>query len=707
LNAAWVVFRKELRETLRDRRTLTVMVAVPILLYPVLLIATEQFALLGMRRIESVVSNVAVSGPASEDVIEFLAADEDLDLVDVDDPVEAVRSDLVGAVAVFGPAPAGRSSQRATVLYDAADEGSQRARSVLADALRSWDDSLLARRLVEEGLPPNFVEPLALADSSVARAEELGGYTLGRFLPMLLIIMTLLGTFYPAIDMAAGEKERGTLETLLTAPVPPREIVVGKFLAVALIGVVAAALNLMSMLLTFQTGLFQFGGSLDIDFALPWASVLIIFATLIPLAVLFGSLFLGIALRSRSFKEAQTSLTPVYLLVLVPALLPVFPGITFTVALAAVPVAGLGIFFRELMSGSPALLPSIVAIATTGLWAWAALAFATASFGREDVLFGAGDGRVESGGGLLERLHRLLGPMSSTPNATQATGFIAAVAVLFFYLGFPLQAGWGERGLLVSEWMLLLVPALLFVRVAGFDVRSTFSLRRPRGRQIAGALLLIVGAMPLGWFLAWAQGFVLPVPWDMLEGLEDLITAESPSRLLWLVTLLALTPAICEEAVFRGVFLAGMRGGASPIRVALINGVVFGAFHISFESAFRFLPTAWLGFILAWAVLSTRSIWVGILMHFVNNGSIVVMSSIPALRAWLEAGGEAPPWVLLAPALLSAGVGVRLLAAGPHDQEIEPDHSETESDYKMTESKPDHPSTEPDGEVTVSVDPSR
>ncbi|MEE8384323.1 MAG: ABC transporter permease subunit/CPBP intramembrane protease, partial [Dehalococcoidia bacterium] len=483
----------------------------------------------------------------------------------------------------------------------------------------------------------------------------------------LLILMTLLGTFYPAIDMAAGEKERGTLETLLTAPVPPRQIVVGKFLAVALIGVVAAALNLGSMLLTFQTGLFQLGGSLDIEFALPWGSVLLIFVTLIPLAVLFASLFLGIALRSRSFKEAQTALTPVYLLVMLPALLPIFPGIGFTLALAAVPVAGLAIFFRELMAGSPALAPSMVAVATTGLWAWAALAFATASFGREEVLFGVGDAQVRSGGGLRERLRRLLGPLSTTPSTGQAIGFIAAVAVLFFYMGFPLQAGWGERGLFLSEWLLLLLPAFLFVRVAGFDFRETFSLRRPDGVQVAGALLLIAGAMPLGWFLAWAQGFVLPIPWDLLEGLEDLITAESPSRLLWLVVLLALTPAICEEVVFRGVLLAGIRGRASVVRVAVFNGLVFGAFHISFESAFRFLPTAWLGFILAWAVLSTRSIWVGILMHFLNNGSIVLMASVPALRAWLEDGGEAPPWVLLAPALLALAMGVKLLRPASDD----------------------------------------
>ncbi len=264
--------------------------------------------------------------------------------------------------------------------------------------------------------------------------------------------------------------------------------------------------------------------------------------------------------------------------------------------------------------------------------------------------------------GRLQRLRRLLGPVSATPSIAQSMGFITVVAILYFYVGFPLQGALGEPGLFLSEWLLLLVPACLFVRVAGFDVRETFSLRRPEGLKVVGGLLLIAGALPLGWFLAWAQGFVLPVPWDMLEGLEDLVTAESPSRLLWLLALLALTPAICEEAAFRGVLLSGIRGDGPIVRVALVNGLLFGAFHIFFESAFRFLPTAWLGFILAWAVLSSRSIWVGVLMHFVNNGSIVLVASIPALRAWLEGGGGAPPWVLLAPALLAVGVGVRLLS---------------------------------------------
>jgi sodium transport system permease protein len=669
---AWVVFRKELQETLRDRRTLMMMVAVPVLLYPILMISAEQLTLMGLRQLESEPSVVGVSGPATDPAREFLGGFEEVTLREVSDASGAVRSDSVDAVALFAISPVADSTRTVTIVYDAANERSQRARALLARALGDWGDTLVAQRLSERGLPSGLAQPLSVADSSVALAEELGGYALGRFLPLLLILMTLLGTFYPAIDLAAGEKERGTLEALLTAPVPAQQIVVGKFLTVALIGVIAAALNLGSMLLTFQTGLFRFGDAFDIDFALPLGAVALIFVTLVPLAILFGSLFLGVALRSRSFKEAQNALTPIYLAVILPALLPVFPGIEFTVALAAVPVAGVGLFFRELMTGGPALLPSLVAVVTTLLWAWAALAFATVSFGREQVLFGEGDGRVESGSREIRaQVRAWLGPRGSTPQPIHALVFMLVVGAFFFYLGFPLQARLGETGLLLSEWMLLFTPAVLFVTLGGFNARATLSLRAPRSRQLGAAFLLIAGAMPLGWFLAWIQGFVIPVPWELLEGLDELLTAGSTPRLLWLLVIFAVTPALCEEFVFRGVLLGGTRANGSIMRAALLNGLVFGVFHVSFESVFRFLPTAWLGVVLAWAVLTTSSIWVGALMHFVNNGVIVLIASSPGLRAWFESGGEAPPWLLLPPAIVSMIVGVRLLRVSVRSDDSE------------------------------------
>lgn len=645
--AWWIVFRKELRETLRDRRTLLMMVAVPVLLYPVLLIVSEQLLLFGQRALQAESSPVAIVGDAPAALVEIVGSRESLTLVPIESSaVDALRSDVVTAVALVAAASEPDGTRPVTLLFDAASDRSQRGRQELARALDEWADTLLAGRLTGRGLPATFALPLSVSDSSVALPAEMGGYTLGRILPLLLVVITLLGAFYPAIDLAAGEKERGTLETLLTAPVPASAVVTGKFLTVALIGVVAAALNLGSMLLTFQTGALQVTELLGIDVSLPFRSVVVIFLALIPLAVLFASLFLGLAVRSASFKEAQNALTPVYMVVLIPAMLPIFPGIEFGPLLAVMPVAGVSFLFRDVMAGDAEWLLGALVLGSTTLYAAASLAFAARAFGNERVLFGGGGAADVPTASWLERL-RALQRTGRVPEPGVALGFVAMIAVLFFYGGIRLQIGLGERGLLVAEWLLLLVPAVLFVALGRFDAVRTLSLRSPSARGLGAAVMLVAGALPMVWLIGWLQSFVLPIPYELLEGLEQLMTATDLNRFLWLLVLLAVTPALCEEIVFRGVLLGGTRS-LDPWRMIVLNGVVFGAFHLSFETVIRFLPTATLGALIAWAVWRTGSIWTGVAMHFVNNATLVVLTSTPFLRDRLS-DPEAPPPVWLVP----------------------------------------------------------
>ncbi len=676
MNGALTVFRKEILETVRDRRTLLIMIVVPVLLYPALMVVSEQLALFGMRQLRADPAQVAIIGGSSE-LRAFVDSDEDIEIVAAvpDDPVAGIREDTLAAVVLVQPQNG--YTQDFTVFYDAADERSGRGRAEVRAALAAWGDTVLARRLAVQGLPRGFANPVVVADSSVALPSEIGGSALGRFLPMLLIIITLLGTFYPAIDLAAGEKERGTLETLLTAPVPSDQIVMGKFLTVACVGVLAAALNLASMYLTFQTGLFRFAAAADVEFSLPFTTVLAIFALLVPLAVLFGSTFLGIAVNSRSFKEAQNALTPVYMLALVPALLPIFPGIELTRMLAVVPVAGVALFFRALMIGEAEPVTAALAMVSTLAYAVLALRFAANAFGREDVLFGEGSSERRgpiSFAGIIKRYRSGAGRSGRVPDLAQSMLFVALVALLFFHLGRAWQAKWLEQGLFMSEWLLLLVPALVFVFLFRFDAVKTLSLRKPSAQALLGGALLMLGGTPLAWFVAWLQSFVLPIPWELVEGIADLLTPESGRDLLWLLVLAAITPAICEEAVFRGALLGGMRK-LRPATAILINGAIFGLFHVSFESAFRFAPTAFIGTLMAFAVWHSRSIFVGSLMHFMNNGTIVLMIAFPALAEWIGGGGTdtRPPFILLIPALLLASVGVTLLRRASVAEALQPD----------------------------------
>ena len=658
LKAVWTVVQKEMRETIRDRRTLLIMIVVPVMLYPAIMILSQQLSLFGRRQLEADPARVGVNGVVPDDLLGYLQAREELDVVRVGDAEAAVRAGVASAVAHIEEDGAEEGTRTVTVFYDGASDRSQRARTILVGALSEWGDALLRERIEARGLPATFASPLEMESTSVALPRELGGYALGRFLPMILIIITLLGVFYPAIDLAAGEKERGTLETLLTAPTHARQIVAGKFITVTAIGIVAAGLNLGSMLLTFQSGLFQIQGAVDVEFSIPLNSVLIIFATLVPLAILFGALFLGIAVRSRSFKEAQNALTPFYMAVIIPALLPLFPGIDYTTFMAFVPVAGVSLLFRELMGGDIPFTLAALTLLTTLVYAMLALLFAADAFGREDVLFGVDDDASGGELGWLKRLLRPGGERLAVPTPTQTAVFVGGVALLFFYIGLGLQSRLGENGLLASEWFILLGSAVAFTWIGGFDLKRTFSLRRPPMLGLLGGVLLIAGGTPMAWFIAWLQGFILPIPWDLLEGMSEFIVAYDAPRILWLLLLVAVTPAICEEAVFRGVLLGGTVGRMSPLRMILLNGAVFGAFHLSYATAFRFLPTAWLGILLAFAVWRTRSIATSALMHFINNGAIVLLAASPTLREQFAGPDTRPPlWLLpVAVILMVAGI---------------------------------------------------
>jgi sodium transport system permease protein len=617
--------------------------------------------------------------------VRFLDADSSIRVFGAESAtVAAVREGRVEAAVLVGPArsaaagssagagadgaggaDAGRvmeGTREARILFDASDDRSRRAQELADARLDAWGDSLLAVRLRTAGLPADFAAPLAVADSSVATAEEAGGYALGRFLPLILVMMTLLGAFYPAIDMAAGEKERGTLETLLTAAVPASEIVAGKFAAVALIGLAAAVANLASMLLTFQSGIFRFGPATQIKFTLPAGAALLVFLALIPLSVLFAATFLGLAVRAQSFKEAQNALTPAQLGATLPLLVVTLPGIDFTPALALVPVVGVAMFFRELMAGGAPVLPSVLAVLATVVYAGLALAFAARAFGREEVLFGGGSGDAAvKGGGWADRLRGWRAAERGVPLPAEAMVFIAGIALLYFHVGTRLQGANGETGLLISQWLLLGGSAVAFAVLGPYDVRKTLAIRAPRPRALLAAALIALGGIPVGWAIVWLEMQIFEGGGlQSLSYLQEMLTATDTQRALWLLFVAAVTPAVCEELVFRGVLLQSLSREERAWRAVLISAAIFGGFHLSFETALRFLPTAWIGLLMGWVVWHSRSIFASMLMHFINNAFVVVLLWQPGVQR-LAFRGEGLAWPTVAAGAALLVLGLRLL----------------------------------------------
>jgi sodium transport system permease protein len=654
-----LILLKELREVMRDRRTLFLMLGIPVVLYPALFVLMEQVLLFGESALGNLVPRIAVQYVDGSNRTLPLEDVEGIDVVPLQHVDSAtIRSGrLDAAVLVRSTGPPEARGFDVEILYDGSRDRSIRARSVLLAKLDSLNDTTLSRRLEEFGLPAEFARPVNVEDTSVATARGLGGATLGRFLPMVLILMTVLGAFHPAIDIAAGERERRTLEPLLTTSVASSAIVVGKYFAVAVLSFTAAALNLASMLLTLRSGLFQFASELGIEFDLPAVAIVLTLGLLTLLAFLFSALFLGVAVHAQSFREAQTSLTPIYIVSFLPAIVTMAPGIEFTPGLAIIPIAGIAMLFQSLMAGEPVGLNGFLAVSATIAYASLALSFAARSFGREDVLLGDDE---DAEVGRRERKPWWNRDGSSVPAPRPALIFVAVLAVLYFYVGLGFQQ-WGEVGILASQWLLLALPTGIFLHMGRFQWRESIGFRKAAPSAFLAGLLVILGGLPFGWLIGWVQGFFLEVPEELLTGLQNILTGDNPFRIAWLLLLVAVTPALCEEVVFRGILLNGFLRKMSGPAAILASSFVFGVFHLSFESAIRLLPTMFLGALLALVVVRTGSILPAVMMHFVNNATAVVLVSTPSLQRLLLSEDGGPNWLLLPPAALCLLMGVYLL----------------------------------------------
>lgn len=400
------VYRKELRETLRDRRTLASMFLVPAVIMPAILFMFGTVTYQVTKTAREVPPVVAVLGGAdSPEVRAKLAAREGLVVVDApEDWRERIADKRLRAVvelpAGFAAALAGNEPAEVNIYHYEGEFKSGYAVAELRRFFAELRERELAGRLADRGLPAGFARPFEIRTENVAPPEKVGGNAFGGFIPYLLILLSFTGVIYPAIDLMAGEKERGTLETLLCCPAGRLDLVLGKFLLVLTVSLTTVACSLISMAVTVLAGGLALVGSagvarelaagaagtssLPVIDPLGLAGVVVL---VVPLAVLFAALALAISLFARTQKEAQTYLAPLVAVVLLPAVAGVLPGVELNATLALVPVLNVTLACKELVSGVWPWGWLALIFGSTCVYAGAALAACVRMFGREGVLF--------------------------------------------------------------------------------------------------------------------------------------------------------------------------------------------------------------------------------------------------------------------------------------------------------------------------------
>ncbi|MBC7368924.1 MAG: ABC transporter permease [Undibacterium sp.] len=407
------VYAKELKDSLRDRRTLMSMIIIPTFVMPALIFGVGKIATTVFSKARSEIPTVMVlGGETSPGVVAALGDSKKVNIVPTAADWKQQISDKKIRATVQLPVNFERDlaagAAESVIIYNYDGElKSGFAANELEKFFRTLRERAVATQLARRGLPATLIQPFETKRENVAPPEKVGGNLLGGIVPYLIIILCFTGAMYPAMDLTAGEKERGTMETLLCSPVARVDIVLGKFLMVLTSSLAAMVLALTSMGVSFAVGgaIFSGGGakvavvgkvadatSAAASSVMPSidpAGVLGVLAMVLPVAVLFSAVIFTVALFAKSYKEAQSYVAPLIFVVIMPAVVGMLPGIELNARLALVPILNLSLVCKEMLSGIWHWNYIAIIFGSTCVYAGVALALAVKMFDREDVIFRA------------------------------------------------------------------------------------------------------------------------------------------------------------------------------------------------------------------------------------------------------------------------------------------------------------------------------
>jgi sodium transport system permease protein len=539
--------------------------------------------------------------------------------------------DLLG-----GPRPALR------ILGRPGDQYSHQARQRLEPLLRSWSKDLKRVRLARRGLPDDYDDPVEFLDETATATGTVSSQgvfdLMGRLFPFMLVLWSLAGALYPAVDLCAGEKERGTMETLLITPAGREEIVLGKFLTIWVFSAGTAVVNLLSMGITtwcFSGRLPQAGLSMA---GLFWCVILSL-----PLSALFSAVSLAIGAYARSSKEGQYYLMPLFLATMPLIFLTLAPGVELNAFYSLVPVTGVALLMQQLTTTSALeQVPwgyFVPVLGPMAIYSWLALRWAIEQFQREEVLFR--EAERWDWGLWLRRLFREKEPLPTTGQALLCFGLIVGLRWIGLGLGGALQT---ETRAAIASLAFVATPPVFMALLLNTLPREALYFRRPDWASAGLAVLLAILLLPPLAALARNAYVWFPQqesdPHPLAQLLRAIHTPDRQPPAIGLgVVALALVPALCEEIAFRGFILTGLHRRLRPRNAVLASAFLFALYHLN---VFLFLPTFGLGVVLGLLTVRSRSVLPAMLLHFLHNVLLLGAAHLAYLHSPLVQGLPAP-----------------------------------------------------------------
>lgn len=649
-----VVYRKELLEVLRDKRTLFATLILPVLLYPLLIVGFNSIMTRQTEALQEQGATIAVMDSTSNDVSRKLVTDmsriENYTFVPYSASTAKLynEKDIQAVVSIRDSIGIdGTQFYKVYIQYDKSKDKGRIIFDKLKSSISETEKGIQKDQLAQSGINPEFMELVSVRERDTSTAQKKMGMLLGMFLPYIMIIMLLTGASTVAADLVAGEKERRTLETLLVSSAARQELVFGKYLTIITLAMVNVMVNLFSISFSLKFMLANAAADMS-GVQMPISAIFILLAAMIPLATFFAALLLSISTFSRNMKEARTYEQPILWVAMMMAMVSFLPAVEMSNLMALIPVVNIALLFKAVMINEYAMSHLFITIFSTLLLDVVAVWMTVKLFTTESVLF-----RSEDDGGSIKSVRQ---NKRNFFNPYYGLVYFSIALIVMYYLGSYWQMNDLMAGLQKTQLLIIAMPVWIILRILKLKEKDILRLRAPK---IKGALLIPFIAVPAALVVAVLSqviNMVFPFPPKYIEAMSRLFTMDASVLKVFIV--MSVLPGFCEEYMFRGFIMRFFEKYGSRMAV-IISALLFAAFHLD---PFRFLPVFLLGLLLGYLTIRSGSIINSMLSHTINNGVallIVTYSEANWLKPFVSGADVIRFWVVL-PAIVILALALYL-----------------------------------------------
>ena len=383
-----LIYLKEILDLMRDRRTIISMLVFPLLVMPMIFLGLNYFLIRSINRAKDKQFSIALKQETGLEGMTQSLEQAGFKVRPSENPRRAVENKETE----LGVDVSGETNSPAIRIYsDQSQLEVTVAGGRIETALNQLKEARIKNELQRAGVPERILTPFTVEKVNTAPPQKMSGMFIGAFIGYMFVMFMLMGAMYPAIDMTAGEKERRTMEMLLSSPAGRGEIVLGKILVAITASFMTWVMGIISFRVSSLIGMKANRSGqppqLMMELPLDAKTFVLIFVSSIPMAILSATLMIAIATMAKSYKEAQSYITPLFLVAVIPAMVSLLPGVKLNPGMAHIPIVNFSLLIKELILGDWAWTSFTLSVLSNLIYAAIAFTAAVLVFKNERILF--------------------------------------------------------------------------------------------------------------------------------------------------------------------------------------------------------------------------------------------------------------------------------------------------------------------------------